>query len=56
MMAEDTGSKGKAGIEAADLARLTTEVVSAYVSGNTIPQADLPQLIDVSGGAIIPHQ
>ena len=46
-MAEDAKSTGEDQIEPTDLARLTTEVVSAYVSGNTIPQSDLPQLIQV---------
>jgi predicted transcriptional regulator len=44
-MAEDAGAVSEKQIEAADLARLTTDIVSAYVSGNTIPASDLPQLI-----------
>lgn len=45
-MADDSESTDE-GIERTDLARLTVDIVAAYVSGNTMPPADLPQLIQV---------
>lgn len=44
-MADDGEERGEQRIDPADLARLTAEVVSAYVTRNTMAQSDLPQLI-----------
>jgi predicted transcriptional regulator len=50
-MADDTESTGERNAPT-ELARLTTEVVAAYVSGNTMPPSDLPELIGAVSRAL----
>jgi predicted transcriptional regulator len=45
-MAEETERTGE-GIEPAELAELTTDIVAAYVAHNAMSPADLPKVIDM---------
>ena len=35
-----------------ELAQLTSDIVTAYVTGNPLPTTDLPRLIDLVGGEL----